>query len=105
MLLYGQVAIDITRFIALEERSWVISVAGMLKKEDIAHLKEDEFPVKQKVVNSDGYWNNDGSMIVDPRGEIIAGPLIDDQWKLYPLSRMLINHTLVISQYDFLGRF
>ena len=74
---------DITRFIALEGRSWVISVSGMLRKEDIAHLNDEEFPVKQKVIGSDGYWNNGGSVIVNPKGEIVAGPLIDEEGIIY----------------------
>ncbi len=74
---------DITRFMALEGRSWVISVSGMLRKDDITHLSNDEFPVKDKVMVSDGYWNNGGSIVVNPRGEIVAGPLIDEEGIIY----------------------
>jgi nitrilase len=74
---------DITRFIALEGRSWVISVSGMLAKQDIDHLSDEVFPVKQKVIGSDGYWNNGGSVIVNPKGEIVAGPLIDEEGIIY----------------------
>ncbi len=74
---------DITKFIALEGRSWVVSVSGMLSKNDLLHLSEEEFPVLKKVITSDSYWNNGGSMIVNPRGEVVAGPLIDEEGILY----------------------
>lgn len=74
---------DITRFMALEGRSWVISVSGMLQKENVQHLSKDEFPVIEKVLESKGYWNNGGSVIVNPKGEIVAGPLVDEEGIIY----------------------
>ena len=70
---------DISRFIALEGRSYVISVSGMLKPEDFAHLSEKEFPMKKVMMDHKGFWQNGGSMIVDPTGKTIAGPLSDEE--------------------------
>ena len=36
---------DITRFIALEGRSWVISVSGLLRPTDFVHLAKDDLRV------------------------------------------------------------
>lgn len=74
---------DITKFMALEGRSWIISVSGMLRKEDLMHLDEKEFPVKHKVLASEGYWNDGGTVIVNPKGEVVAGPLIDEEGIIY----------------------
>ncbi|MHA1188530.1 MAG: nitrilase-related carbon-nitrogen hydrolase, partial [Candidatus Heimdallarchaeota archaeon] len=60
---------EITRFIALEGRSYVISVSGMLKTEDFKHLSEEEFPMKKVMMDHKGFWQNGGSMIVDPAGK------------------------------------
>lgn len=74
---------DITRFMALEGRSFIISVSGILKPVDFESLDETEFPMKEMMVNYDGIWQNGGSMIVNPKGEIIAGPLIDEEGIIY----------------------
>ena len=74
---------DISRFIALEGRSYVISVSGMLKPEDFAHLSEKEFPMKKVMMEHKGFWQNGGSMIVDPTGKTIAGPLSDEEGIIY----------------------
>jgi nitrilase len=74
---------DITRFIALEGRSWVISVSGLIRPFDFSHLKEDEFPMKQIMESNDKSWQNGGSIIADPMGKIVAGPLVDEEGILY----------------------
>ena len=74
---------DITRFIALEGRSWVISVSGMFRPSDISHLDKDEFPIKDMMESRNDYWQNGGTMIVDPRGKVVAGPLIDEEGIIY----------------------
>jgi len=74
---------DITRFIALEGRSWVISVSGLMRPIDFNHLSEDEFPMKEDLMSDDKSLQNGGSMIVDPTGEIVAGPLVDEEGILY----------------------
>lgn len=73
---------DITRFAALEGRSWVVSVAGLLRASDWAHLSEDEFPLKRSMSEKE-VWQDGGSMIVSPAGEIVAGPLVGEEGILY----------------------
>jgi nitrilase len=74
---------DITRFIALEGRSWVISVSGLLRPVDFSHLTESDFPMKSVMDSSKENWANGGSVIVDPKGQIVAGPLVDEEGILY----------------------
>jgi len=67
---------------AIEGRSWVVCVSGMLRAGDWAHLSADEFPLgeamSQKLV-----WQDGGSMIVNPKGEVVAGPLVGEEGILY----------------------
>ena len=74
---------DITRFIALEGRSWVASTSGLLRPTDFAHLDESEFPMKNIMESHSRSWQNGGSVIVDPKGNIVAGPLIDEEGIIY----------------------
>ncbi len=74
---------DITRFIALEGRSWVVSVSGLLRPTDFSHLKEEEFPMKNIMESQNETLMNGGSVIVNPRGETVAGPLIDEEGIIY----------------------
>ncbi len=74
---------DITRFIALEGRSWVISVSGFLRSADFSHLKESEFPMKHTMETRREMWANGGSVVVDPTGKIVAGPLVDEEGVIY----------------------
>ncbi len=74
---------DITRFIALEGRSWVISTSGLLRPTDFSHLKEIDFPMKNVMESHSKNWQNGGSMIVDPTGKIVTGPLIDEEGIIY----------------------
>jgi len=74
---------DITRFIALEGRSWVASTSGLIRPTDFSHLDEVDFPMKSIMENRTDSWQNGGSMIVDPTGKIVAGPLIDEEGILY----------------------
>ncbi|UCH36989.1 MAG: carbon-nitrogen hydrolase family protein [Candidatus Bathyarchaeota archaeon] len=74
---------DISRFIALEGRSWVLSTSGLIRSRDFQHLSVREFPVKQQVSSVDDNLQDGGSMIVNPKGEIVAGPLINEEGILY----------------------
>ncbi|NPD87421.1 MAG: carbon-nitrogen hydrolase family protein [Asgard group archaeon] len=74
---------DITRFIALEGRSWVVSTSGLIRPTDFQHLDEDIFPMKQIMESRTSNWKNGGSMIVDPTGKIVQGPLVDEEGILY----------------------
>ncbi len=70
---------DITRFIALEGRLWVISTSGLLRPEDFSHLNESEFPMKDIMESHSKSWQDGGSIVVDPTGEVVAGSLIDKE--------------------------
>jgi predicted amidohydrolase len=74
---------DITRFIALEGRSWVISVSGFLRPTDFSHLGESDFPMKSVMESHNENWANGGSVIVDPTGQVVAGPLVDEEGIVY----------------------
>jgi nitrilase len=74
---------DITRFIALEGRSWVISVSGLFRSSDVSHLDKEDFPIKDIMESYKRYWQNGGSMVVNPKGEVVAGPLIDKEGIVY----------------------
>ncbi len=74
---------DITRFIALEGRLWVVSTSGLIRPSDFSHLDESEFPMKNIMENHTVSWQNGGSMIVDPTGKVVAGPLVDEEGILY----------------------
>jgi nitrilase len=74
---------DITRFIALEGRSWVISVSGLMRSSDFAHLSETDFPMKSIMESSSVNWANGGTLIIDPKGQAVAGPLVDEEGIIY----------------------
>jgi nitrilase len=75
---------DITRFIAIEGRSWVISVSGLYRSTDTSHLDKDDFPLKDKMESSwQNSWLNGGTMVVDPKGKVVAGPLIEEEGIVY----------------------
>ena len=67
---------DITRFMALEGRSWILSACGVYRGEDFGHLSLDDFPMRDEMMNAGGIHSG-GSLIANPIGEIIAGPLPD----------------------------
>jgi nitrilase len=74
---------DISRFIALEGRSWVLSTSGLIRPSDFNHLSDQEFPVKNLLTSVKGSLQNGGSIIVDPKGKIVAGPLVNEEGILY----------------------
>ena len=67
---------DITRFMALEGRSWILSACGVYRGEDFGHLSLDDFPMRDEMMSVGGIHSG-GSLIANPIGEIIAGPLPD----------------------------
>jgi len=73
---------DITRFIALEGRSWVISTSGLIIPSELSHLDNKDFPIKDKLESRTALWNG-GSMIADPRGKVIAKPLVGKEGIIY----------------------
>ena len=67
---------DITRFMALEGRSWILSACGVYRGEDFGHLSVNDFPMRDEMMKAGGIHSG-GSLIANPIGEIIAGPLPD----------------------------
>ncbi|MHA2171212.1 MAG: carbon-nitrogen hydrolase family protein [Candidatus Kariarchaeaceae archaeon] len=74
---------DISRFMALEGRSWIVSTSGLLRPTDFTHLDTAIFPMKSVMEEHSESWQNGGSVIIDPTGTIVAGPLIDEEGILY----------------------
>ena len=67
---------DITRFIAQESRSYVISVSGLMRKSDVP----DEMPQADKIrENSDEYLANGGSCIAAPDGQWLLKPQVGEE--------------------------
>lgn len=64
---------DVTRFIAKESRSFVISVSGLMKLQDFP----EDTPHLQKIIeNAPNILANGGSCIAGPDGEWIVEPVI-----------------------------
>ncbi len=70
---------QISRFVAMEGRVYVISASGILRPGDIP----DRFPLRQQIVEGREIINDGGSMIVAPDGAVIAGPLTGEEGILY----------------------
>ncbi len=70
---------NISQFIAMEGRVYVISASGILRTSDIPK----SFALRAQIVEGRDVINNGGSMIVEPGGKIIAGPVIDEECILY----------------------
>ncbi len=77
---------DITRFIALEGRYWVISVSGLLRTKDLISVPETDFPVKKYLnleENESKFWQNGGTVIADPKGNFVNEPLVRKEGIVY----------------------
>lgn len=67
---------DITRFIALEARSYVISASGLMRKEDFPA----ETPHLEHILaNSSDTLANGGSCLAGPDGKWVIEPVIDEE--------------------------
>lgn len=67
---------DLTKFIAKESRSYVISVSGLLRKEDIT----DNIPHHELILeNCAEMISNGGSCLSGPDGEWIIEPVVDKE--------------------------
>jgi len=64
---------DITRFMAMEGRSFVLSAAGLLRREDWS--EELAFADRLKAATSDMPWANGGSCLCGPDGRWIVEPV------------------------------
>lgn len=79
---------DITRFIALESRSFVASVSGLMRKSDLP----DHLPgIEQVIGNSPDFLANGGSCIAAPDGSWVIGPFCDEE-KIFVAT---LDHTRV----------
>jgi len=77
---------DITKFIAMEGRYWVLSVSGLIRTQDLVDVPESDFPVKKLLnleENKEKLWQNGGSVIADPKGNYLEKPLVNEEGILY----------------------
>jgi len=83
--------VDITRFIAKEARSFVVSVSGLMRKEDIG----DNFPHAELLRESaDDIMADGGSCIASPTGEWLLEP----ETKSESLRVAELDHTIVLQE-------
>ena len=67
---------DITKFIARESRSYVISASGLMRKDDIS----DSIPYSERIrANAREILANGGSCIVKPDGEWLVEPCVNEE--------------------------
>ncbi len=66
---------EISRFVAREGRVYCLSVGGVLTANDIP----DSFPLKEAVLATGDRFLTGESMIVAPTGEVLAGPIDDEE--------------------------
>ncbi len=83
--------VDITRFIAKEARSFVVSVSGLMRKEDIG----DDFPHAELLRESaDDIMADGGSCIASPTGEWLLEPETNTE----SLRVAELDHTIVLQE-------
>ena len=84
---------DVTRFIAREGRSYVMSVSGLMRASDIPEgLPHREFLLK----TADGVMANGGSCLADPQGNWVLEPVCDREVLLVAE----IDHQMVLSKIE-----
>jgi nitrilase len=67
---------DITRFLAKEGRSYVLSVSGLMRRSDIPA----DVPHRDLIVSGSGEWlANGGSCITGPDGQWVAEPVVGEE--------------------------
>ena len=67
---------DITRFIARESRSFVVSVSGLMRRQDIpASLPHADLLIE----SADAVMANGGSCVASPTGEWLLEPVINEE--------------------------
>lgn len=82
---------DITRFIARESRSYVVSVGSLLSKEGIP----DDFPHAELIKNkAPEVLANGGSCVAGPDGEWVVPPLVEKEGLL----TTIIHHDRVLQE-------
>ena len=79
---------DISRFIALESRSYVIASCGLLRAADVA----PELPLSEEILEHAGdFIANGGSTLVAPTGEVLVEPVAEEE----VLITAVLDHALV----------
>lgn len=82
---------DITRFIARESRSYVVSVSGLMRREDI----DESLPHADLLIESaDDVMADGGSCVAGPDGEWVLEPVTGSE----SLSVVEIDHTRVLEE-------
>jgi len=72
--------VDITRFIAFESRSYVISVSALMKKTD---FPKDTPHLEKILENSPDVLTDGGSCIAAPNGEWLIEPIVNEEGIFY----------------------
>lgn len=76
----GDTWVATLRHIAKEGRVWVIGVAPLLRGSDVP----DDVPGKGELWHGEDDWMNRGyTSVVNPDGELVAGPLVEEEGILY----------------------
>lgn len=82
---------DITRFIAKESRSYVVSVSGLMRPQDFPA----DTPYLEEILNdSPEFMANGGSCIAAPTGEWVLEPQVDEETLYYAD----IDHDVVLQE-------
>lgn len=67
---------DITRFIAREGRSYVLSVCGLMRPDDIPH----DTPLRERILaDAPAFLADGGSCVAGPDGEWVLAPVIGEE--------------------------
>lgn len=76
----GDSWIGTLRHIALEGRCWVLGSGSLLRGSDIP----EDFPARAQLFPDEAEWINDGdSVVIDPQGKVVAGPMRREAGILY----------------------
>ncbi len=68
----------ISQFTAIEGRMYVMASSAILRGSDFDHLDLSDFPMRDIMANHQ-IIKNGGSMIVDPTGKVVSGPLLNEE--------------------------
>jgi nitrilase len=67
--------IDVARFVAMEGRVYVLSVAGLLSSDDVP----SDHPYYDLIADKPAGFFNGGSCIVAPDGSFVIEPVVDEE--------------------------
>ncbi|TQV69670.1 carbon-nitrogen hydrolase family protein [Exilibacterium tricleocarpae] len=82
---------DITRFIAKESRSYVMSACGLMRRED---FPEDTPNLDLILENPQAYYANGGSCVAAPNGDWVIEPVVGSE----AIQVADIDHNLVLEE-------